>query len=424
MYERNRFDQELLKLGLFQTAAAVPAPAKVKRRMKLEIQTNSVLYRVKKGSKPKPLPRKWGPQGFLVESTGTNTIELQAEAHGYVEFETPHWSHDWCELKERVQAAVDMVDAMNKAPVLRTKTRTVGTTTQTLRYIKFPFNVDRLARSKYADGLGKGESLEVEILEAASGDPQWWAKIQASESFKLSQFDSYLKEHQPSLFTDADTHATNILNQVNTAALPVTNLRSLLLIILSYIKGVELSTTAYDTDHRYDKYETTPLAKEHIFLASRTNFSWIYRQFLSNDERKLFKTIVVGRTLLKELGKTRKTRLFTKGFKGRRSQKVTIHKWLISIYAPTKTKTGERDILSNIGGDNRAMGRFPDESKPIKNSDRQLVKFEARGIDPAVHQQEGPVGDWLTFAKDVFKTGHDKRNLPGSKLSYHPSKCP
>jgi hypothetical protein len=172
---------------------------------------------------------------------------------------------------------------------------------------------------------------------------------------------------------------------------------------------------------------------------------------LNEDERKLFKSIVDDRTLLKELGKTRKTRLFRKGFKGYRHvegdksgkykkynlKKVTIEQWLHSIYDPliltAKNPTThkhvkvKRDLLSAIGGDNHSMGRFPDESGPIKEADRQLVKFEARGLDRGAYRtirdHDQPAAKWLDFAEAMFKSAHDNRNLPGSKLSYHPKKC-
>jgi hypothetical protein len=314
-----------------------------------------------------------------------------------VEFETPSWLRDWCDVKERIQEAVDMVDAINKSKVIRT---VAGVKT-----VEFPFDVSHLKKTKtFKEGLTAGESLEVEIL-----DPTWPAKIQASESFELSQFESYLTEHMPAArVTSISSSAKKVLDDANTPKIPdkdLVNLLSLLQIIFEHI------TEAQIRNPKMSKH----LAKEHISLMSRTTFSSMFQRLLSKDERKLFRAIVKSDAILKELGVTRKTLVFPKGFLGRTSPGPRIYDWLVSIHSQSP------DLLSSLEGDNRAMGRFPVETAKGKK-DTNLVKFEARA---SRHVQTRPVVDWVAFAEEVFKDAHANRPRTGStELIYDPKKCP
>jgi hypothetical protein len=385
----------------------------LQRAMKFEFQTRNLIWRTK-GKKAAKLPRKFGPEDrrFLHKGTkgkpakgveeGT-AIELQSEARGFVEFETASWLRDWCDVKEQIQEAVDMVNAINKSKVIRT---VAGVNT-----VEFPFDVSHLKKTKtFLKGLTPGESLEVEIL-----DPTWSARIQASESFELSQFESYLTEHMTAARATSITgSAKKVLAAANTAKIPdkdLVNLLSLLQIIVESITEAR----KWNIDEPPSK-EKTHLAKENISLMSRTNFSSIYKQLLSKDEQKLFKAIVKSDGLLKELGVTRKDRVFPRGFKGYKSPGPTIYAWLVSIYSQS------RDLLSSLGGDNRAMGRFNVETAKGKK-DTNLVKFEARATSG--HVANRPLGGWVPFAEEVFKAAHTKRPRTGkTKLIYDPKKCP
>jgi hypothetical protein len=383
------------------------SPAVIQRAMKFELQTRNLVWRTG-GKKSGKLPRKFGPKKkrFLHKGTkgkpatrrkeGT-AIELQSEARGFVEFETPSWHRDWCDVKEQIQEAVDMVKAIEKSTVLRT----VGG----VKTVEFPFDVSHLRRTKsFPKGLKAGESLEVEIV-----DPTWSARIQASEAFDLPQFESYLTEHLPDTWVKSITaSAKKILDDANKAKVPdkdLVNLLSLLQVIIEHIKEAR----------KWNK-DKTKLAKENISLMSRTNFSSIYQVLLNRNERRLFKSIVKSNALLRELGVTRKDRVFPKGFVGRKSPGPTIYEWLVSIYRE------DRDLLSSLGGDNRALGRFPVETKGGKK-DTGLIKFEARST--VGHAQTRPVTAWLAFAKEVFEAAHTNRPRKGStKLIFDPKKCP
>jgi hypothetical protein len=388
----------------------------VQRAMKFEFQTRNVVWRTG-GKKRKKLPRKFGPtkkpkhSRFLHKGSkgkpakgakeGT-AIELQSEAGGFVEFETPSWHRKWCAIKKRIEEAVSMVDKIDKSKVVSTHGG--------VKTVEFPFDIKHLKLTKnFTKGLTAGESLEVEIL-----DSTWSAKIQASESFELSQFESFLTEHLPAEAPSITGSATNIVQDANNKlkkkipSKDLVNLNNFLQIIIEHIKQAR----------HWNKPGGSNLAKEYISLLSRTNFTSIYRRLLSKRERRLFRAIVRSGTIPKELGLKRMDRIFPHGFVGRRYQTLTIHDWLASIIA----KKRKRDKLSSIGGDNRALGRFPvDMRKGKKHSN--LVKFEVRAT--AGHNQNRPVSEWVTFAEEVFKAAATNRSRTGStELIYDPKKCP
>lgn len=407
------------------TGASSGVPA-LQRAMKFELQTGNLVRRVK-GAKSSLLPRKYGPSSnrFLHKGTkgkpasagkeGT-AVELQSEARGFLEFETPSWLSTWCDVKERIQEAVDMVDAINNAPV-------VGTAGG-VKTVEFPFDTKHLKKNEktFPKGLVSGEALQVEIK-----DPKWFAKIQASESFELSQFDSYMSEHHDAARSKAVRDTANALVlAANTAGISpgkLINLGNFMRMIVDYIRGIRV----FNTDETASE-EKKHLAKENISLMSRTNFASIYHQLLSKDEQTIFKRMVSSGAILTEFGLSKTDLVYPSGFLGRKSPGPTVHDWLVSIHAT------KRDLLSSLGGDNRAMGRFDVETTPGKK-DTGLVKFEARGI--AGHNQVRPavaatsahggglVQGWVHFAEEVFKAAATKRSRSGkTALKYDPGKCP
>ena len=409
-----RSGQHLLAHELSHTIQQRATGPMIQRAMKFEFQTENVIWRAG-GKKRKKLPRKFGPikkpkhSRFLHKGSrgkpakgdkeGT-AIELQSEARGFVEFETPSWHRKWCAIKKRVQEAVSMIDKINSSKVVSKH--------GSVKIVEFPFDVKHLQKTKnFRTGLKAGEALEVEIL-----DPTWRAKIQASESFELRQFESYIKEHLPYEATSITGNADNILRSVKPRKLPdkdVVNLRNFLQIIIEHLTSVKQHSNK-------PGYSKTHLAKEHIWLMSRTNFSSIYRTKLSKKERKLFKKIVKNNAIPKELGLEPKSRIFPKGFIGRKSPGPKLREWLVSIYKK------KRDLLSSLGGDNRALGRFNVETEREKKH-TDLVKFEARATTG--HNASRPVTKWVSFAEEVFKDAHDNRSRTGStELVYNPEECP
>jgi hypothetical protein len=400
------------------TDASVGVPT-IQRAMKFELQTLNIVRRVK-GTKETELPRKFGPSNnrFLHKGVkgkpakagkeGT-AIELQSEAHGFLEFETPSWLNDWCEVKQRIQEAVDMVDAISAAPVVKT----VGG----VDTVEFPFSTTHLKQNSkmFPKGLVSGEKLQVEIK-----DTDWFAKIQASESFELAQFDSYFSEYLPTSRVSAvRTNVAKLIVDANTAKLPVKDLMNLgnfMEIIVDYIGGIRRQNTNETVAN-----EKKHLAKENISLMSRTNFASIYQHLLSKDEQTLFKKIVNSGAILTQGGLSKTDLVYPSGFTGFKSPGPTVHNWLVSIYST------KRDLMSSLGGDNRAMGRFDVETATGKK-DTNLVKFEARGVSG--HEQKRPahtmgsLGGWVSFAHEVFLAAALRRHRAGKTgLTYNPLKC-
>ena len=78
-------------------------------------------------------------------------VELQSETDGFIEFETPKWFRNWCELKERIQEAADIVNRINALPgydeYLIDKQWSNGTPKKA-RIVRFPFDTKHLGLSK------------------------------------------------------------------------------------------------------------------------------------------------------------------------------------------------------------------------------------------------------------------------------------
>ena len=389
---------------------SVPIAKPAEREMKFELQTTgNILWRTD-GTKREKLSRKFGPNQFVHKGIkgkpaqggkeGT-AVELQSETGGFVEFETPKWFRNWCELKERIQEAVDMV---NKISQPGGAINTSGS-----RTVKFPFDITHLEKTgAFKNGLTPKEFLEVEII-----DPDWKAKIQVSEAIELSQYESLLREHEiPSLVTSTLASAQNILNVANTAALPASsliNLRSFLQIIINYInrgKDIDLSNTGMK--------EGKP-TKVAFRLMCRTSFSSIFRSLLSRTEQDLFRQIVKKDLILNELSLTRKSMFFKKGHGTKRFKGPTVFNWLNSIMGSGK------DLLSPAFGGSAAMGKFDVKEKT------DTVRFEARGSvthGDASGQMIQPASNWICFAEKVFKKAFTDRKSKGSSdLKYDPSKC-
>ena len=410
--------RQLLAHELSHTIQQRAIGPNVQRAMKFEFETTNVVWRTR-GKRRKRLTRKFGPKekpkhsrflhkglkGKPAKGAKEGTaIELQSEARGLVEFETPSWHRKWCAIKKRILEAVSMVEKINKSKVVRVRGKT--------KTVEFPFDIKHLKKTRYfREGLKAGESLEVEIV-----DPTWKASIQASESFELSQFQTYLEEHLPGSSARSITgSAEKILQAANIEKIPeaaIVHLRNFLQIIIEHIMEARKWSLKYHKEGRRE------LAKEHISLMSRTNFSSIYRTLLTKEkEQKLFIKIVKSNAIPNELGFKPNSYIFPKGFVGSKSPGPKIREWLVSIYDQ------KRDLLSSLGGDNRALGRFLVDTRPGKKH-TNLVKFETRAT--VAHAfQERPYTEWVAFAEEVFKSAHSKRARMGStELIYDPEKCP
>jgi hypothetical protein len=392
----------------------------VARGMKLELQiVNNTLWRTD-GRKKTKLPRKFGPQAFLHKGAKGkpaaggkegSAIELQSEEGGFVEFETPKWFRNWCELKERLQEAVEMTEKMNTAEVV--------STSGSSKTVKFPFDIKHLKKG-FSNRLSEKETLLVEI-----NDSDWKAKIQVSEAIALSHYESLLREHEAaSLVTFTLDKAKEILTEANTAGLPdsrLVNLRGFLQVVVNYIqRGQKVSLIKSGEPSKRHP------AKFTFFLMSRTSFSSMFSALLSSEEKQLFREMVDKKIILNKFGLTDTTQFFVDGHGASRT-KPTIAAWLKSILKPVAGK----DLLSyspasaGAGGFNgsQAMGRFEVQTLTDK------VRFEVRGSvthGNATGEMIKPARDWVSFTETVFKKAFTDRNdgISGTDLKYDPSKCP
>jgi hypothetical protein len=405
------------------------ATATIQRAMKFELQTRNIVWR-RRGARRSKLPRKFGPkqkfgkkwediplhkgkQGKAATAKKEGTaVELQSESGGFVEFETPKWFNSWCALKKRIKEAVELVKDISKAPK-------VGTSPDGYDLVEFPFDVSHLKRTRrFKQGLRSGETLEVELR-----DPDWWAKIQPSESLELGQFESYLTEHGHGPWaTEAITKAKELVRDANTEGTPdaeLGNLRSFLQLIITYIQNAQ---------HDWE-YEEKQAAKEYLSIMARTSFSSMYRELLSAREQKLFDRIVRDRAVLKKMGLTRRSRFYAHGVHGP-LKKLTVHEWLKSIPRAGRKRVrrgkeesrSQKDLLSLPRGGSAAMGRFDVETEPGED-ETMLVRLEARATRQG---QTKKAVDWVAYAEERFKKAATARGRTGKStaMEYEPGDCP
>jgi hypothetical protein len=366
---------------------------KLQRAMKFELQTRNEIWR-NDGTTATKLDRKYGPKDFLVK--GTTGVRLESETNGVLEFET-EWERKWPKLKEQIEEAVAMTKAINAAADVPGGRKA------------FPFDVDHLrkgskrelkrgewSRKPGFEGshekiLKPGEKLEVKV-----NDPTWKAGIQSSESFLLGQYESFLKQHEWPAYADAAIKsAKTVLAAANTAGLAeadVVNLRNFLEIVFNYVKrgqGGPLSATS----GAFADVEYLP-AKQAFTLMSRTNFASMYKVLLTKEEKALFKKIVSSGAILTEMGLTKKSRVFVKGYGSHaRHAGPTVNEWLTGII-------GGNDRLSVSSGNDlsAAMGRFDIEKRKGKK-DTGLVKFETRNTQMGAFKI---ADEWKDYALLLF----------------------
>ena len=166
----------------------------VQRAMKFEFQVSgNRIYKRDGANKVSLLPRKFGPEDYLAK--GATGVRLESETDGKIEFETG-WERTWGNLSAQITEAQEMAAEITKVS---------DVTIDGTPYKKFPFNVDHLRghwvkNEEYEDNSVPGRDdrpLNVkQDLFVKIGDPKWWAYIQPSESFLLSQYESYLKQQR------------------------------------------------------------------------------------------------------------------------------------------------------------------------------------------------------------------------------------
>jgi hypothetical protein len=373
--------------------------------MKFEFQTSNRIFR-NDGKTATGLPRKYGPEDYLVKRSKEN-VRLESESNSYLEFET-EWLRSWKKIDVAVATAVQMTKDMadlTKAPVSRFENGRAENRR------KFPanFDIDHLRgtpqekksgffrwrggkEGRYERILRSNEDLEVQILR---GD--WPARIQSSEAFLLHSFEEYLRQHETFDHATSAVHrAKAILEMVRPRSVSVMelgNLNSLLQIVVYYI----------ESGQRGDLRKEGAV-KDIVRLMCRTSFSSIYQELLSSKQKVLFRKLVSQGHILKLAGPglDRRSRFFKYGFRTHTRFGPTIHEWLESIPAG-------RDMLSSRYNDklSDAMGRYLVE-KRAGEDDRWLVKFETRYTSG----QDKVAAEWLEYARQIHRLASARRVQP------------
>jgi len=145
-----------------------------------------------------------------------SAIELQAESGGFIEFETPKWHRKWSAINARIEEAQNMTRDMESAAtvtdedtknVIRAKVdrlKDAGDRTASVGTLhEWPTNF----MVGHLPVIRRGGRLLVEIVPGHQG-VNWFARIQASESLALQEFESLLKEHES---------ATNVVDTLGPA---------------------------------------------------------------------------------------------------------------------------------------------------------------------------------------------------------------
>lgn len=375
-------------------------------RMKFEFQTENRIFR-NDGMTSSLLGRKYGRNDFLVKEKG---VRLESETDGVLEFET-EWFRTWPKLEKAIEKALEMIRDIEKAGPSKFDTTRKA----------FPFKVDHLrtrltanekrtgvfdrlpgTETKNEKILGAKEELEIEIV--GPDGPKWKAAIQSSESFLLEYYESFLRQHELlSLVDDTIKHAQKVLDAVNTGGIPaaeLAKLRSFLQIIVNYVmRGRSVDTKGHP-------------AKATFQLMSRTNFASIYRELLTQKEKKLLEKIVTTDAILKELGLDRTIRFFKNGYGSDPADQhtgPTVYEWLSKIPRGV-------DLLSAAQGGSRlsaAMGRYRVDTKKGEK-DRWHVKFETRGTRMGRVRE---AKDWVKYASDLFDLA-SKRERDAVSLAF------
>jgi hypothetical protein len=432
--------RQLLAHELSHTVQQGPAglEPRVQRSMKFEFQTGNKVTT----DRGRAIGRKYG--GFLHK--GKSGVELQTDTGGVVEFETAGWFRKWSKLKKRIKEAVEIVDGINA----------VGGK-------GFPFNAEK--RLRKAGLLKTGEKLEVKIRDAT-----FTAQIQSSESLALSQYGSFLKEHETAGTSKAHiTRAQRILDAGRNAHPTITpastdNLLGFLQLIVNYLRRGQ-AVLWQPSKKRWDPVKAT------FRLMHRTDFSSMFSSLLSKDEKALFKEIVKDGTILSELKLSATDPFFKEGYWGHHKgmmalfksgkivalgnsnnnrvihdcastvtttektrlkkdehididqcgksvagTEITVGGWLESILRPPKGG----DLLSPPVGGSAAMGRYPVLSK--KKKEKGLARFETRGT--AGHSPRQPAANWVDYVEEVFLQAATCRSRAGTgtELIYDGSK--
>lgn len=260
-------------------------------------------------------------------------------------------------------------------------------------------------------------------------DQEWTAKFQISESFKLEQFESYLKQYDkkwgPKLIPDSkqflldqnkpNKHGTqngpkaeNGFQQMKKEWNFLHNHRKLnnfLLMVMYYIERGRNNSTRHKKVVVIDGKQTViweqGTAKDAFALMSRTNFASIFNS-MSSKEQKLFKQMVfdMKKGILPHMGLKKSDKFFIHGSGSNEYYNFSVYSWLVGI------TQGEDKLSSQSAKVSAASGRFNVQEE--KGKHKKLIRFENREFAGA----KVPMSKWLEHTEKHYKMASELRKRP------------
>ena len=352
-----------------------------------------------------------------------SAVELQAESGGFVEFETPKWHRKWSAIKARIEEAQNMTKDMDGAPVV-TDEDTKDAVREKIDKLKDSGDRDTSMgtlhkwpahfRIGHLPVIRRGGHLLVEIIP---GGTNWLARIQASESLALQEFESLLEEHETAAkVIDTLGPAQTMFDSLKPAGaaramlfeIDHANLKGLLQMIVFYIVSGQGFTG-----------KPNP-SKSAFRLMARTSFYSIYQSLLNKNEQALFRKLVKAKTIPSTLLLTNSDPVFKRGH-GRvaagSKDNPKIGAWLVSIYRGGgwhPDKRGKKtDLMSRPKRGSAAMGRFDVDTREGKKHSG-LVRIEVRLSEKHMGGNDQPRDDWLSYVRKVFEQALAERSArPG-----------
>ncbi len=359
-------------------------------------------------------------------------MELQSESGGFIEFETPKWFRKWSELRDRIEDAKEMTDALNAQRdtdddlsykyIQGTVTPEEKSIVEDIRgkshekrqldqhyIIRWPKELS----TKHHSALNKsGYNLYVQITNY-----HWPATVQISEAIPLSQYSSLVREYEHETFGEdfADkliaiseetidilkdlTPAMQGKNSYNEYA----NLKGFLQLIANYI------WRGYRSSQRGEASKAT------FRILARSDFASMYRTILNKEEKELFKSFANNKSssMDKFIDKISKTI----------GGNATMSKDMTFFRVPVGTKTSEdgpiiedwiksmvemgdkdkgKDTLSTWPNMSAAQGAKT-VSDEAGDKDYKLAQFEMRGMKKDANDNVF-AADWVKFVEERFKT--------------------
>lgn len=396
-------------------------------------------------------------EGFYDETKEQSAIELQSESHGFLEFETPKWFRKWSELKPRIEDAKYITEQfnaqINTENDLAYKVKNGIATPEETSIAEDVRNkskanisddntneknaVDRHHIVEWPDTLSKSHLSHLEKggyrLLVQIKNYLWPAAFQISEAIPLSEYSSLMRDYEEETIGKSESNffskIIDISGEMMSLLLATTdddgkeyeeyaNLRGFLELITNYIyRG-----------HFFGR--KGEVSKATFRIMARTDFASMYRELLSDQEKRLYKKIANNKngamdTFLQKIGsiasenyRIYKSQKFFRQGVGSDPKKPAygpeIGSWLESIASQGENAVG-KDSLSTASGMSSAMGAKTVETE-VGDKDYKLAKFEIRGMRDEGHDNIN-ASAWVDFVKERFESAKKRSSYTPDDLS-------